>query len=46
MGSEIRWSNYAEVFTAIPFGRILLNTFFIAGMGALLKPLPSKEPEL
>jgi multiple sugar transport system permease protein len=36
VGSEIRWSNYAEVFTAIPFGRILLNTFFIAGMGALI----------
>ncbi|MBB1508321.1 carbohydrate ABC transporter permease [Tessaracoccus sp. MC1756] len=36
VGSEVRWSNYAEVFTAIPFARILLNTFFIAGMGALI----------
>ena len=35
IGSEIRWSNYAEVFRAIPFARILANTFFIAGMGAL-----------
>lgn len=36
VGSEVRWSNYADVFTAIPFARILLNTFFIAGMGALI----------
>ncbi len=36
LGSEVRWSNYADVFTAIPFARILANTFFIAGMGALI----------
>lgn len=35
-GSEVRWSNYAEVFSTIPFARILANTFFIAGMGALI----------
>ncbi len=35
-GTEVRWSNYAEVFSAIPFARILANTFFIAGMGALI----------
>lgn len=36
LGSEVRWSNYAEVFSTIPFARILANTFFIAGMGALI----------
>lgn len=36
IGTEVRWSNYAEVFSAIPFARILANTFFIAGMGALI----------
>lgn len=35
-GSEIRWANYADAFSSIPFFRILLNTFFIAGMGALI----------
>lgn len=35
-GTEIAWSNYGSVFSAIPFARILLNTFFIAGMGSLI----------
>lgn len=35
-GSSVEWGNYSEVFTAIPFARILINTFFIAGMGALI----------
>lgn len=36
IGSEIRWSNYAAVFTTLPFGRILFNTFWIAGIGSLI----------
>ncbi len=35
-GSSVEWSNYAAAFTAIPFGRILVNTFFIAGVGSLI----------
>lgn len=35
-GSEVRWSNYADVFTTLPFGRILANTFWIAGLGSLI----------
>ncbi|MFT0762840.1 carbohydrate ABC transporter permease [Actinomyces sp. F1_1611] len=40
-GSSIVWSNYQNVFTSIPFGRILLNTFFIAGVGAGIAVLVS-----
>lgn len=36
IGSRIEWSNYATVWTAIPFGRIILNSFLVAGAGALL----------
>lgn len=35
-GSRIEWSNYLEVFDAVPFGRILVNTFFIAITGSLI----------
>ncbi|PIF02800.1 MAG: ABC transporter permease [Propionibacterium sp.] len=35
-GSELAWGNYADAFSAIPYGRILLNTFFISAMGALI----------
>ena len=36
IGSQVVWSNYSTVFTAIPFARILANTFFIAGLGSLI----------
>ncbi|MGP5098470.1 carbohydrate ABC transporter permease [Brachybacterium alimentarium] len=36
LGSRIEWSNYTEAWTAIPFGRILVNSFAIALLGALL----------
>jgi len=36
VGSSVEWSNYATVWTAIPFARIMLNTFFVASAGALL----------
>lgn len=35
-GSAVVWSNYSQVFSSVPFARILLNTFFIAAMGALI----------
>ena len=36
LGSRIEWSNYKVAWTAIPFGRILVNSFLIAFVGALL----------
>lgn len=35
-GSRIEWSNYTVAWTAIPFGRILVNSFLVALAGALL----------
>lgn len=35
-GSRIEWSNYSVAWTAIPFGRILINSFLVAFAGALL----------
>ena len=32
-GSRLEWANYLEAFTAVPYGRILLNTFGIAAAG-------------
>jgi multiple sugar transport system permease protein len=36
IGSEIRWSNYAQVWTYVSFGRYMLNSFFVAVAGTLL----------
>ncbi len=41
LGSSVEWSNYATVWTAIPFARIMLNTFFVAAAGALLSMVVS-----
>ncbi|WP_341854146.1 carbohydrate ABC transporter permease [Brachybacterium sp. GPGPB12] len=35
-GSRIEWSNYTVAWTAIPFGRILVNSFLVALAGAAL----------
>lgn len=35
-GSQVVWANYADAFSSIPYGRILLNTFFIATLGSLI----------
>lgn len=35
-GSRLEWANYLEAFTAVPYGRILLNTFGIAAAGSLI----------
>ncbi|MEM7531319.1 MAG: carbohydrate ABC transporter permease [Chloroflexota bacterium] len=32
---EPRWANYVDVFTLLPFGRYMLNTFFIVAMAVL-----------
>src|SRR5690606_4347863 len=34
--SRLEWSNYTTAWTAIPFGRILVNCIFVAFVGALL----------
>jgi multiple sugar transport system permease protein len=36
MGSTVEWSNYAAVWTSVPFARIMLNAFVVAAAGALL----------
>lgn len=36
LGSEIRWDNFAEAFSSIPFGQILVNTFVYATVGSLI----------
>ncbi|MFB2598692.1 carbohydrate ABC transporter permease [Herbiconiux sp. P17] len=35
-GSEFRWQNYVEAFTYLPFGRFLLNGFFVAATGTII----------
>lgn len=39
--SRIEWSNYTTAWTAIPFGRIILNSFLVATAGALLTTVVS-----
>lgn len=36
VGSRLAWENYIVTFSAVPFARILANTFFIASVGALI----------
>ncbi|GAA4431744.1 carbohydrate ABC transporter permease [Georgenia halophila] len=36
LGSRLEWSNYSSVWTAVPFARILVNSFLVAAAGALL----------
>jgi multiple sugar transport system permease protein len=35
-GSEIRFGNFAEAWNYLPFGRFILNTLFVAGVGTLI----------
>ena len=35
-GSEILFSNFAEAWNYLPFGRFILNTLFVAGVGTLI----------
>jgi multiple sugar transport system permease protein len=36
IGSEIRWQNFADAWTLVPFGRFIFNGFLVATLGALL----------
>jgi multiple sugar transport system permease protein len=35
-GSEIKFSNFAEAWNYLPFGRFIANTVFVAGVGTLI----------
>jgi multiple sugar transport system permease protein len=35
-GSEVRWQNFADAWTLVPFGRFIFNGFFVAVCGAAL----------
>jgi multiple sugar transport system permease protein len=36
IGSEVRWSNFAEAWSYLPFGRFMLNGLFVAVTGTLV----------
>ena len=36
VGSEIRWSNFAEAWSYLPFGRFMLNGLFVAVAGTVV----------
>ena len=40
-GSELRWANYREAFTFLPFGRFVLNGLLVAAIGTLVVLLVS-----
>jgi multiple sugar transport system permease protein len=40
-GSSIQWSNYSTAWTAIPFARIIANSFIVSTSGALLTTVVS-----
>src|SRR3954463_272992 len=35
-GSEIKFGNFVEAWNYLPFGRFILNTLFVAGIGTLI----------
>lgn len=36
IGSEIRWQNYVDAFSYAPFGRYMLNSVVVAGVGTVI----------
>ncbi len=40
-GTEIKVSNFAEAWNYLPFGRFILNTIFVAGVGTLITLIAS-----
>lgn len=36
VGSEIMWSNFAEAWTYLPFGRFMMNGIIVSGVGTLV----------
>ncbi|MEV0623461.1 carbohydrate ABC transporter permease [Nonomuraea sp. NPDC050404] len=41
IGSEVRWSNFAEAWNYLPFAKFLLNTFTVAVIGTVIVCLTS-----
>jgi multiple sugar transport system permease protein len=40
-GSEVKFNNFVEAWNYLPFGRFILNTVFVAGIGTLITLLAS-----
>ena len=40
-GSEVKFSNFVEAWNYLPFGRFILNTVFVAGIGTLITLMAS-----
>jgi multiple sugar transport system permease protein len=36
IGSQVMWSNYADVWSYVPFGQYMLNSFLVATVGTVL----------
>ncbi|HEY0247028.1 MAG TPA: carbohydrate ABC transporter permease [Gryllotalpicola sp.] len=36
IGSQVRWHNFVDAWTLVPFGRFIFNGFFVAVLGAAL----------
>ncbi|MDQ0665531.1 multiple sugar transport system permease protein [Arthrobacter ulcerisalmonis] len=41
LASRVEWSNYVTAWTAIPFGRVIINSFLVAVLGAVLTTVVS-----
>ncbi|GAA4210452.1 carbohydrate ABC transporter permease [Actinocatenispora rupis] len=41
VGSSIRWQNFVDVFTFVPFHRYILNGMFVAGAGTIVTLIAS-----
>ncbi|MDT0170471.1 carbohydrate ABC transporter permease [Pseudarthrobacter sp. BRE9] len=41
LASRVEWSNYLTAWTAIPFGRVIINSFLVAVSGAVLTTVVS-----
>lgn len=41
VGSSIRWQNFVDVFTFVPFHRYILNGLFVAGAGTIVTLIAS-----
>src|SRR5215211_8136017 len=40
-GSEVKFNNFIEAWNYLPFGRFILNTLFVAGIGTLITLIAS-----
>src|SRR3954454_6821239 len=40
-GSEVKFSNFVEAWNYLPFGRFIVNTLFVAGIGTFITLIAS-----